>query len=197
MRGKNKCKILKQIRQKIADENDIPYVTSECSFQGECKGTCPKCEAELRYLEEQLAKRQKLGKTVTVAALAASLMTGLTACPAEKKEAPKTADTSVNQNMDSEGFDDIDSFWMGAAPVSESAEEDPTDPFVLIGEVPYEPSEDDPDILGHIDPEYLPEIEGDISYIEPDETEAIDPGMIAGMIAIDETTCEIPTDGDE
>ena len=48
MSGKNKCKILKEIRQKIADENDIPFVTAECQFQGECSGTCPKCEAELQ-----------------------------------------------------------------------------------------------------------------------------------------------------
>lgn len=81
MRGKNKCKILKEIRQKIADENEIPYVTRECTYQGECSGTCPKCEAELRYLEQQLERRQKLGKTVTVAALAATLMVGATACP--------------------------------------------------------------------------------------------------------------------
>ena len=50
MKGKNKCKILKEIRQKIADENDIPYVTRECTYRGDCKGTCPKCEAELLYL---------------------------------------------------------------------------------------------------------------------------------------------------
>ena len=47
MLGKKKCRILKEIRQKIADENDIPYVTHECKFQGECKGTCPRCESEL------------------------------------------------------------------------------------------------------------------------------------------------------
>ena len=36
MRGRQKCKILKEIRQRITDENDIPYVTRECSYQGEC-----------------------------------------------------------------------------------------------------------------------------------------------------------------
>lgn len=87
MRGKNKCKILKEIRQKIASENDIPYVTQECTYQGECKGTCPRCEAELRYLEQQLEKRQRLGKSVTVAALAATLMAGLTACPSAQPTA--------------------------------------------------------------------------------------------------------------
>ena len=69
MRGKQKCKILKEIRQRIADENDIPYVTRECSFQGECTGTCPRCESELRYLEQQLENRRRLGKRVSVAAL--------------------------------------------------------------------------------------------------------------------------------
>ena len=80
MRGKNKCKILKQIRQKIAHENDIPLVTQECTYQGECSGTCPRCEAELRYLEQQLARRQALGKAVTVAALSVGLMSGLSGC---------------------------------------------------------------------------------------------------------------------
>ena len=69
MLGKAKCKILKQIRQKIADENDIPYVTRECTYQGDCSGTCPRCEAELKALENQLLLRQKLGKAVTVTAL--------------------------------------------------------------------------------------------------------------------------------
>ena len=80
MLGKQKCRILKEIRQKIADENDIPYVTRECSFQGECRGSCPRCESELRYLESQLALRASLGKRVAVAALCASVSLGAAAC---------------------------------------------------------------------------------------------------------------------
>ncbi len=80
MLGKQKCRILKEIRRKIADENDIPYVTRECSFQGECRGTCPRCESELRYLESQLALRASLGKRVAVAALCASVGLGAAAC---------------------------------------------------------------------------------------------------------------------
>ena len=88
MLGKQKCKILKEIRQRIADENDIPYVTRECTHKGECKGTCPKCEAELRYLEEQLQKRQSLGKRVAVAALCTGLAFSSAGCtsPAEVLE---------------------------------------------------------------------------------------------------------------
>ena len=80
MNGKTKCKILKEIRARIAQENDIPYVTSQCKHQGACRGTCPKCEQELRELEQQLAKRRSLGKAVTVSALALSLTAGAIGC---------------------------------------------------------------------------------------------------------------------
>lgn len=73
MSGKQKCRMLKEIRQRIADENDIPYVTRECTHQGECRGTCPRCESELRELERQLAERASLGKRVAVAALCAGM----------------------------------------------------------------------------------------------------------------------------
>ncbi len=80
MSGKSKCKILKQIRQQIAAENDIAFVTSECKYQGECAGTCPKCEAEVRYLEQQLQKRRQAGKTVVVAGIAAALIVTASGC---------------------------------------------------------------------------------------------------------------------
>lgn len=80
MSGKRKCRILKEIRQKIADENDIPYVTQECRYQGECRGTCPKCESELRYLERQLAARAAAGKRIAVAALCAGMVFNTAGC---------------------------------------------------------------------------------------------------------------------
>ena len=88
MIGKKKCRILKEIRQKIADENDIPYVTQECRFQGECSGTCPKCESELRYLETQRAERAAAGKRIAVAALCAGMTFSMAGCttPFSSKE---------------------------------------------------------------------------------------------------------------
>ena len=83
MFGKEKCRILKEIRQKIADENDIPYVTQECRHQGNCSGTCPRCESELRYLEQQLERRAALGKRISVAALCAGLAFSGAACGAD------------------------------------------------------------------------------------------------------------------
>lgn len=80
MKGKAKCKALKEIRRQIAEQNDIPYAVSQCTYQGDCKGTCPKCEAELKYLERELAIRQGLGKAVAVAGISVSVCTSLTAC---------------------------------------------------------------------------------------------------------------------
>ena len=73
-RGKQTCKILKEIRKQIAEENDIELVISECTYQGDCKGTCPKCEAEVRYLERELEKRQRMGKAAVVAGLSVGLL---------------------------------------------------------------------------------------------------------------------------
>ncbi len=80
MNGKSKCKILKDIRKKIAAENDIVYVTSECKHKGDCTGTCPKCEQELRYLEEQLRLRKRQGKAVAVAGIAAAMVVTAAGC---------------------------------------------------------------------------------------------------------------------
>ena len=79
-KGKRTCKILKEIRKQIAQNNDIEFVTSECKHQGDCLGTCPKCEAEVRYLERELEKRQKLGRTIAVAGLAVALTTSTVGC---------------------------------------------------------------------------------------------------------------------
>ena len=78
--GKEKCRILKQIRAEIARENDIEWVVSECKHKGNCKGTCPKCEQEVRQLEAALAKREALGKTVAVVGISASIALSVTGC---------------------------------------------------------------------------------------------------------------------
>lgn len=74
-KGKEICKALKEIRRRIAVENDIELIVSECRHQGDCAGTCPKCEAEVLYLENQLAARKRLGKTVRVVGLSMGLAT--------------------------------------------------------------------------------------------------------------------------
>ena len=85
-RGRNICNQLKYVRKRIAEENGIPLelpwmakgsqqprIGDECSFTGECRGTCPRCEAELRYIESTLADILRKGKMVTVAGVALGL----------------------------------------------------------------------------------------------------------------------------
>ena len=85
MKGKEKCKALKELRQKIAEENDIEYAVSECTHQGDCKGTCPKCDAELRYLERELDRRTRFGKKVALAGLSACLAGVVSGCGGEEE----------------------------------------------------------------------------------------------------------------
>lgn len=73
-RGKQTCKILKEIRRQIAEANGIEFITSECRYKGDCLGTCPKCEAEVRYLEQQLRSRQRMGKAVALAGISAGMI---------------------------------------------------------------------------------------------------------------------------
>ena len=75
-RGKDICNELKALRRRIADENQIPLETEECTYKGECCGTCPRCDAEVRYLEDALSHRLSLGKAATVAGLALGLAVG-------------------------------------------------------------------------------------------------------------------------
>ncbi len=92
-RGKQTCKILKEIRWQIAEANDIEIVTSECRYKGDCLGTCPKCEAEVQYLEQQLRKRQLAGKLVNLAGISAGAIAMLAPIAVQSQ----TPDTSLTK----------------------------------------------------------------------------------------------------
>ncbi len=70
MKGKDICKHLREVRCAVASANDIDYTPAVCTHEGDCAGTCPACERELRYIERQLYCRKAMGKIVTVAGMA-------------------------------------------------------------------------------------------------------------------------------
>ena len=74
-KGKSTCKLLKSIRQQIADANGISYQPKECHHKGDCTGTCPACEEEIRYLERELKARKGNGFGMKVAGIAAGICT--------------------------------------------------------------------------------------------------------------------------
>jgi len=55
--GKKKCEVLKMVRKAVADAHGIKYEPAVCTHQGDCKGTCPKCEAEVQYIESEIKKK--------------------------------------------------------------------------------------------------------------------------------------------
>ena len=152
MSGKSKCRILKEIRRRIAEENDIPYVTHECRFQGECAGTCPRCESELRYLEQQLALRASLGKRVAVAALCAGMAFSAAGCA---PFAPGGSGKGPGSELS------------GMVPYVENEPTPTPEVFVTTGEVAWpeetaEPQEAPPMI----------ELTGDVAYAAPQDPHA-------------------------
>ena len=66
VKGKRICQALKELRKRIADANNIPFEMEECTHQGDCPGTCPKCESELRYLMDSIDKREQEGEPVVL-----------------------------------------------------------------------------------------------------------------------------------
>ena len=74
MTGKEKCKKLKEIRKELADNLGIDLKQTECTFQGKCSGTCPKCKQE----EETLNK--KILQQTVAASVLATMSIGITGC---------------------------------------------------------------------------------------------------------------------
>ena len=136
MLGKEKCQILKEIRQRIADANHIPYKVTPCNHKGNCSGTCPRCESEVRYLEGQLQKRASMGKRVTVAALCAGMAFTAAGC-----------DLAENIRAKFEPTETPEIYWLEGE-VAMPFEEDPTAKPSPTAEIPL------PDIQT---PEYIPD----------------------------------------
>lgn len=139
-RGKQTCKILKEIRMQIADANGIEFVTSECRYKGDCLGTCPKCEAEVCYLEQQLRACSLAGKAVTLAGISAGLIL-LSGCNGTSSN--KSSNTLQGEpSAPIEQIDTVDSLAKeGELPPVEDvvsvkkSEIDPNE-VVIVGEMP-------------------------------------------------------------
>ncbi len=150
-KGKQTCKILKEIRRQIAEANGIEFATSECRYKGDCLGTCPKCEAEVRYLEQQLRTRSLAGKAVALAGISASMLL-FSGC--NNTSSNQTSDVAT-QSEPVEQIEVTDTIEDGELPMIEDSiscstscsSSDISDIMVTLGEVPYDlpPEPIDPD----------------------------------------------------
>lgn len=51
---RRKCDVLKAIRRTVAARHSIPVDIPDCTYRGNCPGTCPKCEQELAQINTWL-----------------------------------------------------------------------------------------------------------------------------------------------
>lgn len=64
MTNQEKRELLRDLRRALAQLNDIPVLSSEEPCAPDCDGSCPVCEAELRWLEAELNRRAAEGKPI-------------------------------------------------------------------------------------------------------------------------------------
>ena len=168
MTGKEKCRMLKQLRKKIAEENGIEYEVENCKFKGNCKGTCPKCEADLKDLTERIAlKRVRQGLTgLGVGSLALGLM-GCTNVDGKGAIVDSPVEpTAIEQTEVSTLLGDVD---VSLIDDTETEDLDVTDDNTISGDVvAVEPSDEDLETDGSI---LLGDV--DVSPIEETEQEGL------------------------
>lgn len=68
--GREKCEQLRNIRIKIAELNDIEFEPAVCTHKGPCKGTCPVCDSEIKYLDSELQKKKQRGEEINITGIA-------------------------------------------------------------------------------------------------------------------------------
>lgn len=80
MTGKEKCTILKSIRVRLAEVNNIPYTPHPCDNIGDCYGTCSVCDAESQWLLSMMKEKKKKGYPIIFSVLDADMFQSETAC---------------------------------------------------------------------------------------------------------------------
>ena len=96
MKGKQVCSYLKSVRREVAAANGIDLEIPDCTFEGECPGTCPRCEAEVRQLEQALSQRQSLSQKVAIVGVAMGLaLSGMSVTQAQNVNPQDTIDDEV------------------------------------------------------------------------------------------------------
>lgn len=69
MTGKEKCAILKSIRVRLAELNNISYTPQPCNNIGDCYGTCNVCDAESKWLLSTMKDLEKKGFPISYSLL--------------------------------------------------------------------------------------------------------------------------------
>ena len=126
--GRRKCSALKEVRARLADVLGVELNQRECSFEGECSGTCPKCRQEEGILNKALLSKGLL------AAGAVGVAVGLTGC-SMKDFNPKYLMVGIENGRAEEDPNELTGI-AGLADVRPARETE--EDFVLSGDVAIE-----------------------------------------------------------
>lgn len=156
--NKAKCKELKQMRKEMAEQLGVLLHQRECTYEGFCTGTCPKCKQEEKILNEAIKQQKKQGKNLVTstryaaAGIVLAATVTLSGCGKEQTEI-LTGDMTYPEDYPLEG---------ATTPLEDELDGDVEIVEPLDGDVEMvEPLEGDIEL---IDP-----LEGDVAYPE-DET---------------------------
>lgn len=146
---KEKCRELKQIRARIAEDLGIRLLQSECTYEGYCSGICPKCKSEEMRLNAALMKKQmeevNLKGRIAAAGLTTVAALCLSGCGLSDSGDLEGATTSLEEEIldgDVENTPDTEETLDGAIPYTEETEE------FLEGDVEYIPDAEENDGAG-------------------------------------------------
>lgn len=112
-RGKRVCEILKAVRKQIADANGIFYEPRVCTYKGDCQGTCPVCDFEVRYLERELSACRKAGGTVKIAGIVSVM--SLVSCGGDMTSNNIVSNNGIQQGVEAECSEDTMSVGVDVA----------------------------------------------------------------------------------
>lgn len=77
---KEKCRELKRVRAKIAEDLGVDLHQRECTYEGYCSGTCPKCMQEELALNAAIMKKKMEESILKQRIAAAGLTTAAAVC---------------------------------------------------------------------------------------------------------------------
>ena len=65
MNGIEKCRLLREIRKRLCEDNGLPFPEEKCPNEHPgCRGTCPACELHLLILNKMLGELKRNGKKI-------------------------------------------------------------------------------------------------------------------------------------
>ena len=181
---KEKCRELKEIRARMAEDLGIELHQRECTYEGYCSGTCPACRKEELQINAALLKKQmeetNLKGRIAAAGLTTMAALCLTGCNTSGQPTEGAMDIgSANLNDNVAGFISPEQYESNMIPSDDAsvndspvhAEDDaPQQDMILEGEILPETSEDPAQSSYEIPETYeYMEVEGDFAIPETDD----------------------------